>query len=66
VSFDWQDDKEYGAGRRLKNLLQSDSHENIIVFVNRFYGGKHLGAQRYLLYANAAKAALSTLKACKA
>ena len=39
----WQDDAEYGAGKRILQLLQEQNKTNMVVFVARNYGGIRLG-----------------------
>ncbi|HDS09762.1 MAG TPA: YigZ family protein, partial [Firmicutes bacterium] len=41
------DDGETGAGIRLLELLRKRNIENILVIVFRWYGGIHLGSDRF-------------------
>jgi putative IMPACT (imprinted ancient) family translation regulator len=43
----FEDDGEYGAGRRLLALLQQYDVLDQLVCTSRWYGGKHLGAARF-------------------
>ena len=43
-----QDDGEFGAGKRIQQILLSRGHNNTAVFVTREYGGFHLGKRRFL------------------
>lgn len=56
------DDGEHGASRTLLNLLNKSMQVNKAVFVARYYGGRHLGPQRFACIENAANSALEKLK----
>lgn len=43
----FQDDGEYGAGFRMQNYIEESKMGDLAVFVIRFYGGQHLGPQRF-------------------
>jgi putative IMPACT (imprinted ancient) family translation regulator len=43
----YEDDGEFGAGRRLLNLLKDNYIENTLVCATRWYGGKHIGPVRF-------------------
>ncbi|KAJ1837810.1 hypothetical protein LPJ70_005706 [Coemansia sp. RSA 2708] len=58
ISQDNDDDGETAAGKRLGHLLQLLDAENIVVVVTRWYGGTHLGPDRFKLINNAARQAL--------
>ncbi|KAJ1868443.1 hypothetical protein LPJ78_000191 [Coemansia sp. RSA 989] len=58
LSQDNDDDGETAAGKRLAHLLQLLNVENIMVVVTRWYGGTHLGPDRFKLINNAARLAL--------
>ncbi|CAI5755657.1 unnamed protein product [Candida verbasci] len=48
VSYqDWDDDGETAAGSRLLHLLQMMDVWNILIVVSRWYGGIHLGPDRF-------------------
>lgn len=52
---DCDDDGEAAAGSRLLHLLQILNIKNIIVVVTRWYGGIHLGPDRFKHYNNCAR-----------
>lgn len=56
------DDGEFGGGRCILNLLNGDNRINRVVFVVRYYGGKHLGTLRFKCIENAANSALHQLE----
>ena len=56
---DNDDDGEAGAGSKLANLLDLLNVENVIVVVTRWYGGIHLGPDRFKHIANSARIALA-------
>ncbi|PWN32117.1 ribosomal protein S5 domain 2-like protein [Meira miltonrushii] len=58
VHRDCDDDGETAAGGRLAHLLDLCHVENAIVIVTRWYGGVHLGADRFKLINRAARDAL--------
>ena len=43
----YNDDGDFGLGRVIRNTLQECQPQNVAVFVTRFYGGTHLGSQRF-------------------
>jgi len=43
----YEDDGEYGAGRRLLAILKEKNISNQIICVSRWCGGKHLGPARF-------------------
>ena len=55
----YEDDGEYGAGRKLLDLLISNNINNIMVCVSRWYGGTHIGQVRFEHIMNAAKTVLN-------
>lgn len=55
------DDGEFAAGRTLLNFLYKHKEINKAIFVARYYGGKHLGPQRFLAIEQAADSALTAL-----
>ncbi|PWO01059.1 UPF0029-domain-containing protein [Tilletiopsis washingtonensis] len=55
---DCDDDGESAAGGRLAHLLDVLGVENVLVVVTRWYGGIHLGADRFKLINRAARDAL--------
>ncbi|XP_034939365.1 protein IMPACT-like isoform X2 [Chelonus insularis] len=60
VAQDCEDDGESQAGGRLLHLLQIVDVKNVIVVVSRWYGGIHLGPDRFRHINNAARQALET------
>ncbi|KAI7825844.1 ribosomal protein S5 domain 2-type protein [Kickxella alabastrina] len=60
ISQDNDDDGETAAGKRLGHLLQLLEVVNVMVVVTRWYGGTHLGPDRFKLINNAARQALET------
>lgn len=58
INHDFDDDGEGGAGGRLAHLLEKMKVENVYVMVSRWYGGIHLGPDRFKHINNAAKNAL--------
>ena len=57
----WEDDGEHGAGRFLSHWIKDCKMENICIFVTRNYGGEKLGARRFELLRETAKAACTEL-----
>ena len=55
----YSDDGEYGAGRRLLDLLVKSDVTNHLVCVSRWYGGQHLGPARFDYIMEAAKDVIS-------
>ena len=55
---DCEDDKEYGAGARLSHLLQFSGAQDVAVVVTRWYGGVHLGPDRFKHINNVARTLL--------
>ncbi|KAJ2890446.1 hypothetical protein GGI21_002306 [Coemansia aciculifera] len=58
ICQDNDDDGETAAGKRLGHLLQLVEAENVVVVVTRWFGGTHLGPDRFKLINNAARQAL--------
>jgi hypothetical protein len=58
VHQDNDDDGESAAGSRLAHLLQILELENVLVVVTRWYGGVHLGSDRFKHINQAARDAL--------
>lgn len=56
------DDREYGAGSKLRNILFEEKSKNTAVFVLRKYGGVHLGFNRFAVIEKVAKNAINMLK----
>ena len=53
------DDGEFGAGNRVLNVLRDQKAKNVMVIVTRWYGGVHMGPQRFNCIINATSKALS-------
>ena len=45
ISEHYEDDREYGSGRRVLDILREQNIVNYLV-VSRWFGGKHLGQSR--------------------
>ncbi|KAJ2644864.1 hypothetical protein GGF44_000357 [Coemansia sp. RSA 1694] len=58
ICQDNDDDGETAAGKRLGHLLQLVEAENVVVVVTRWFGGTHLGPDRFKLINIAARQAL--------
>lgn len=58
VSEEFSDDGENQAGDRLMHLLQMSNVVNVMVVVTRWYGGIHIGPDRFKHYNDAALEAL--------
>ena len=52
------DDGEFGAGRKILQLLRDRNAENVMVVVTRWYGGVQMGQQRFKCIMSAAAKAL--------
>mmetsp|Transcript_13048 Transcript_13048/g.40196 ORF Transcript_13048/g.40196 Transcript_13048/m.40196 type:complete len:284 (-) Transcript_13048:629-1480(-) len=57
---DFDDDGESAAGKRLLHLLQVIPAENVAIVVSRWFGGVHLGPDRFKHINNAAREAYLT------
>lgn len=55
------DDREFGASRQILRKMQEGHLFNRAVFVARYYGGVHLGADRFRIYKDLALSALDKL-----
>ena len=56
------DDGEFGAGNKLIKLLREQNQSNVMVVVTRWYGGMHLGPQRFKCILKSATDALTFVK----
>jgi hypothetical protein len=56
---DCEDDGEVGAGIKLQHLLQIMKVDNVMVVVTRWYGGIHLGPDRFKHILNLARKAIT-------
>ncbi|VDK86532.1 unnamed protein product [Litomosoides sigmodontis] len=52
---DCEDDGEIGAGAKLLNLLELMKAKNVLVIITRWYGGIHLGTDRFRHICNLAR-----------
>ena len=57
----YQDHGQYGAGKRLEQLLLSSNRKDLAIFVTRDFGGTHLGQRRFLLIERVAKEAINQM-----
>ena len=57
-----EDDGEFGAAQQMLFLLQKNDVQNHIVIVTRWYGGIHLGADRFKIISNLAKDMIESIK----
>ena len=58
----YQDDREYGAGYRILNVINNNAYGNIAVFVVRYHGGHNIGPKRHLLMEKVTVDALARTK----
>ncbi|MGC9368750.1 MAG: YigZ family protein [Paracoccaceae bacterium] len=56
------DDGEGGAGAIILRMLESEGLENHVIVVTRWYGGKHLGGDRFRHVAEAVRVYLEALE----
>lgn len=56
------DDGESGAGNIILKMLEGAGLENHVIVVTRWYGGKHLGGDRFRHVAEACRVYLEALK----
>ncbi|XP_046676099.1 protein IMPACT-like [Homalodisca vitripennis] len=61
MAQDCEDDGENAAGSRLLHLLQTMGAMNVMVVVSRWYGGVHLGPDRFRHINNAARQVLQQM-----
>ena len=54
----YEDNMEWGAGRRLLYMLEDSQIQNRAIYVARYYGGKKLGPSRFNSYIEAMKSAI--------
>ena len=57
------DHGEFGAGKRLLNILQSQNYSDVAVFMTREYGGIQFGQCRFMYIERVAQEALDMLTA---
>lgn len=58
------DDREFGAHRQILRKMQESGIQSRAVFVARYYGGVHLGADRFRIYKDLAMGALEKVINC--
>lgn len=56
------DDREFGAGNKLRKMLFELKAKDTVVFVLRRYGGVHLGFNRFSIIEQVAKSAIAMLE----
>ena len=55
------DHGEYGAGKKLLNILQAQNYSDVVLFVTREYGGTQLGQRHFMFIEKSARHALDML-----
>lgn len=61
-SFGMIDDGEFGGARRLFKVLQNTRSYNRAIFVARYYGGKHIGPDRFTIIEDVGESAITELE----
>jgi putative IMPACT (imprinted ancient) family translation regulator len=61
--FDYHDDRDWGLGRYVYELIEEQKFDNVIVFLARDYGGTHLGKARFDIINTTVTQALSKFNA---
>lgn len=56
-----EDDREFGAARQMLRRMQNGNYFHRAVFVARYYGGEHIGPERFCIYRELSQAALDKL-----
>lgn len=56
------DDREFGAARQMLRKMQEANAMNCAVFIARYYGGTHLGTDRFKIYKELTATALQNLE----
>lgn len=56
------DDREFGAARQILRMMQDQNCSEVAVFVAHYYGGQHLGPDRFRIYKELAATALNKLE----
>lgn len=59
---DYVDDGEIGAGRTILNVLKEEKLMNVVVFMIRRYGGRHLGSARFDYFKKVTFSAIEALR----
>ena len=55
----YQDDREFGAGYRIKDYMVKNAHSNVAVFMVRYHAGPNIDPKQHRLYEKAAVGASS-------
>ena len=58
----FQDDREYGEGHRLLDIISRNTYQNTAVFIVRYHEGPNLGPRRHQLYERVTTEALARTK----
>ena len=58
-SGDYEDDSEYGAGRKLLDYMEETELENRAILVARYYDGTHIGPKRFECLISVAKSVIN-------
>lgn len=61
LNQDYVDDGEFGCGRTMLKVMKDQGLMNVAVFMVRYYGGFHLGVQRFTIFRDLSEAALHQL-----
>ena len=60
--FELEENAEYGAGKKMLQILLDKGLSNIAVFVSRKYGGMHLGPRRFMYIQKVTNEAIDNLQ----
>ena len=55
----WEDDGEWGAGKKIMESIRNSNSYNIMVCVTRWCGGQHLGPERFEIYKDLSNQAIT-------
>lgn len=58
-SYGMCDDGEFGGARRILDALKQTRTYNCVVFIVRYYGGRHIGPDRFTIISDLAKDAIT-------
>ena len=56
------DDKDWGVGCTLLNMLKDEDATKLVIFVAQIYGGIHLGSRHFEIYEQTGECALKQLR----
>ena len=56
------DDGEFGAGRRMLDVMKSEEQVKMAVYIPRYHGGENMGKRRFEIYEMLTKKAVGILK----